>query len=116
MRQELIYKVEAIASGLASLDSRLNICVNRNLAVEMEAETEDGEFWLKPDYAKEKIAQQEDYDKWYAEQSAWLKSNPEYLDKVPDNLKEAAKIAAQIEEVKEPVVAEVAMASETVSE
>jgi cytochrome c oxidase subunit 2 len=63
-----------------------------------------------------RVLEQEDYDKWYAEQSAWLKSNPEYLDVVPDNLKEAAKIAAQIEDVEEPLVTEVAMASETVSE
>jgi cytochrome c oxidase subunit 2 len=63
-----------------------------------------------------RVIEADEYDKWYAEQAAWLKSNPEYLEKVPENLKEAAKIAAKIEEVEEPVVAEVAMASETLSE
>lgn len=80
MRQELIYKVEAIASGLASLDSRLNICVNRNLAVEMEAETEDGEFWLKPDYAKEKIAQINDLKSRWNEWSPLTTKAREILD------------------------------------
>lgn len=63
-----------------------------------------------------KVLEPEEFDKWYAEQSAWLKSNPEYLDVVPDNLKEAAKIAAKIEEEEEPVVTEVAMSAEPVNE
>lgn len=45
-----------------------------------------------------KVLEPEAYDKWYAEQSAWLKENPEYMDDVPDNLKEMGRIAAQIEE------------------
>jgi cytochrome c oxidase subunit 2 len=48
----------------------------------------------------------EEYDEWFANQKAWLNSNPEYLDEVPEDLREAAKIAAAIEEeqeVSEPV-------------
>ena len=45
------------------------------------------------------VMEPEDYDEWFAEQSAWLQGNPEYLDVVPENLKEAARIAAKIEDV-----------------
>ena len=45
-----------------------------------------------------KVLEPEDYDKWYSEQTAWLKENPEYLEDVPDELKVAARIAAQIED------------------
>lgn len=38
-----------------------------------------------------------DYDRWYAEQQAWLKLNEGYLSEVPDDLKEAARIASGIE-------------------
>ena len=48
-----------------------------------------------------KVMEAPDYDQWYAEQSAWLQGNPEYLDAVPENLREAARIAAQIEDVAE---------------
>lgn len=52
-----------------------------------------------------KVVEPEAYDKWFSEQSAWLQANPEYLEDVPDDLKEAAKIAAKIEETEtsEPV-------------
>ena len=48
-----------------------------------------------------KVLEQDEYDAWYAEQSSWLSGNPEYMDKVPKELQEAAKIAAQIED--EPI-------------
>jgi cytochrome c oxidase subunit 2 len=38
----------------------------------------------------------EDYEKWMASQEAWLKQNPEYLQRVPVELKEAAMIKAGI--------------------
>jgi cytochrome c oxidase subunit II len=38
----------------------------------------------------------EDYEKWMASQEAWLKQNPEYLQRVPPELREAAIIKAGI--------------------
>lgn len=38
------------------------------------------------------VDEPEDYEKWKASQEAWLKLNPEYLNKVPAELKEAAMI------------------------
>ncbi len=38
----------------------------------------------------------EDYEKWMASQEAWLKQNPEYLQRVPASLREAAMIKAGI--------------------
>jgi len=38
-----------------------------------------------------------DYEKWKAEQQPWLSKNPEYMTKVPENLKELALIKSQIE-------------------
>lgn len=38
----------------------------------------------------------EDYEKWMASQEAWLKQNPEYLQRVPVELREAAMIKAGI--------------------
>ncbi|WP_258105103.1 cytochrome c oxidase subunit II [Marinoscillum sp. MHG1-6] len=38
-----------------------------------------------------------DYEKWYSEQTPWLKQNEDYLSQVPAELKEMAKIAAGIE-------------------
>lgn len=38
----------------------------------------------------------EDYEKWMASQEAWLKQNPEYLQRVPAELREAAIIKAGI--------------------
>jgi cytochrome c oxidase subunit 2 len=38
----------------------------------------------------------ETYAKWKTSQEAWLKQNPDYLDKVPAELKEAAKVIAGI--------------------
>lgn len=45
------------------------------------------------------VLEQDEYDKWYAEQQekTWLKLNPGYIEKVPAELQEAAKIAAGIE-------------------
>ena len=40
-----------------------------------------------------------DYAKWKSEQTAWLKQNEAYLDKVPSGLREVAKIKAGIETV-----------------
>jgi len=51
-----------------------------------------------------KVLEQDEYDKWYAEQSSWLSANPEYMDDVPKELREAAKISAQIEDEPEEVV------------
>ncbi len=45
------------------------------------------------------VLEADEYDQWYAEQQAWLKLNEDYLSKVPDDLKEAARIAAGIENV-----------------
>lgn len=36
----------------------------------------------------------EDYEKWKASQDAWLKQNPEYMQRVPANLREVAAIKA----------------------
>ncbi len=46
---------------------------------------------------------QEEYDAWYKESQAntFLKQNPTYLSKVPDELKEAAKIASGLENISE---------------
>jgi len=38
----------------------------------------------------------EDYEKWMASQEAWLKQNPDYLQRVPVELREAAMIKAGI--------------------
>jgi cytochrome c oxidase subunit II len=38
----------------------------------------------------------EDYEKWMSSQEAWLKQNPEYLERVPVALREAAMIKAGI--------------------
>jgi cytochrome c oxidase subunit II len=38
----------------------------------------------------------EDYEKWIASQEAWLKQNPEYLQRVPAELREAAIIKSGI--------------------
>ncbi len=37
---------------------------------------------------------QEDYEKWKAAQTPWLKQNPDYLKRVPANLREVAQIKA----------------------
>ncbi len=36
------------------------------------------------------VDEPEEYDKWYTEQEPWLSKNPDYLAKVPSNLKELA--------------------------
>ncbi|MEM9895580.1 MAG: cytochrome c oxidase subunit II [Bacteroidota bacterium] len=45
------------------------------------------------------VLDQKEYDEWYAEnqENSWLKRNPTYLAKVPKPLREAARIAAGIE-------------------
>lgn len=43
------------------------------------------------------VEDDETYERWKASQEAWLKQNPDYLDKVPAELKEAAMIKAGIE-------------------
>jgi len=40
----------------------------------------------------------EDYEKWKESQKTWLSLNPEYLSKVPENLREVAAVASGIEE------------------
>lgn len=42
------------------------------------------------------VDEPEDYEKWMAAQDSWLKQNPEYLKRVPAELKEAAMIKAGI--------------------
>jgi cytochrome c oxidase subunit 2 len=37
------------------------------------------------------------YEEWFRNQSSWLSKNPEYLDQVPDNLKELALIKTGLE-------------------
>jgi len=47
------------------------------------------------------VLEQDEYDSWYKEQqeNSWLKQNPTYMSQVPENLKEAAKIASGIENI-----------------
>ena len=42
------------------------------------------------------VDEPEDYEKWKESQKPWLAKNPEYLSKVPDNLRELAMIRANI--------------------
>ena len=51
-----------------------------------------------------KVLEQDEYDEWRASQKPWLQGNAEYLVDVPENLREAAKIAANIEEEEEEVL------------
>lgn len=50
------------------------------------------------------VLDQSEYDEWYKEQQSktWLKLNPDYIEKVPEELKEAAKIAAGFEKNIDP--------------
>lgn len=43
------------------------------------------------------VDEPEEYEKWYAEQTPWLKQNEDYLSFVPEELREVAKISAGIE-------------------
>jgi len=43
------------------------------------------------------VEDEESYERWKASQDSWLKQNPDYLKKVPANLKEAAMIKAGME-------------------
>jgi cytochrome c oxidase subunit 2 len=47
------------------------------------------------------VLDQDEYDTWYKEsqENTFLKQNPDYLSQVPEDLKEAAKIAAGIENI-----------------
>jgi len=45
-----------------------------------------------------KVEDQFSYENWFKNQSSWLSKNPEYLDHVPDNLKELALIKAKLED------------------
>jgi len=49
------------------------------------------------------VLEQDEYDSWYKEsqENTFLKQNPSYLSQVPEELKEAAKIAAGMENIKE---------------
>ena len=49
------------------------------------------------------VLEEDEYNEWYSKQSTWLQSNPEYLDEIPESFREAAKIAAQIEEESQPL-------------
>ena len=49
------------------------------------------------------VEEEEDYQKWYAAQKPWLKTNRDYLTKVPDNLKEKALKIIGPEETKDKV-------------
>jgi cytochrome c oxidase subunit 2 len=44
------------------------------------------------------VEDEESYNRWKASQESWLKQNPDYLDKVPAELKEAAMIKAGMQE------------------
>jgi len=44
-----------------------------------------------------KVEDQSSYEKWFKSQNSWLSENPEYLDHVPDNLKELALIKTRLE-------------------
>jgi cytochrome c oxidase subunit II len=44
------------------------------------------------------VEDQASYDKWKASQEAWLKQNPDYLQKIPAELREAAMIGAGLQE------------------
>jgi cytochrome c oxidase subunit 2 len=41
------------------------------------------------------VDEPEDYEAWKAEQEPWLSKNPEYMAKVPANLKELAMIKSK---------------------
>lgn len=47
------------------------------------------------------VDEPEDYQKWYAEQTPWLKQNEDYLSYVPSELREVAKISAGIDLISE---------------
>jgi cytochrome c oxidase subunit 2 len=43
------------------------------------------------------VEDEESYERWKASQEAWLKQNPDYLNRVPANLKEAAMIKSGVQ-------------------
>jgi cytochrome c oxidase subunit 2 len=34
------------------------------------------------------VEEEEDYKKWFAEQKSWLETNPDYVNKIPENLRQ----------------------------
>ncbi len=62
-----------------------------------------GHFSMK---MKVVVESEEDYIAWKASQDPWLKQNPEYLAKVPDNLKELAIINSGIDQSDKETIAE----------
>lgn len=44
------------------------------------------------------VDEPEDYEKWKTQQDSWLKSNPDFLTQVPEQLREMARIKAGIED------------------
>ena len=59
------------------------------------------------------VLEQEEYDAWYKEnqENTFLKQNPTYISQVPEGLREAAKIAAGIENINEEQAVTTAMSS-----
>ncbi|MFY0600489.1 MAG: cytochrome c oxidase subunit II [Cyclobacteriaceae bacterium] len=57
------------------------------------------------------VDEPEDYEKWYAEQTPWLKQNMDYLSNVPSELLEVAKISAGLEIEEEAIQAETSLVS-----
>lgn len=45
------------------------------------------------------VDEPEVYEKWKAEQQSWLKQNPDYLDRIPADLREAARVLSGLETV-----------------
>ena len=52
------------------------------------------------------VEEEEAYERWKASQEAWLKQNPDYLEKVPQALREAAMINAGLQKDPGSTVAE----------
>ena len=59
------------------------------------------------------VLEEDEYESWYKEsqENTFLKQNPSYISKVPDNLKEAAKIASGIENITEKQTVVTALSS-----
>jgi cytochrome c oxidase subunit 2 len=48
----------------------------------------------------------EDYNKWYAEQKSWLETNPDYVNKVPESLRQYIPFALPKKSDETPVVSD----------
>ena len=59
------------------------------------------------------VLEEDEYESWYKEsqENTFLKQNPSYISKVPDELKEAAKIASGIENNTETQKVTIALSS-----